>query len=266
MRFLCWAIFCLLLGSSAGWSLEEEVNVIVDKTLPNEIAADLITEPIKRVRGKNEEKFSVIRREKLGTVLDSLQKKQQAYLSINRYERVNKTVASKNQSQLKIDLVRDIEPTIRAADKPLVFGGKGFDTAGLEASDHSLHFTFNSHMKVPTHYELKKEDISYFDPSFERAQSRKFLIFHRSSSSFGRKINFFEEPNLEEPLKQKMVYVKSEAVPSSWIFLDAHVKEFQNKETSLRLIPAKSPLDLIYDNPAILQYDYQLMNSGGSQD
>ena len=33
MRFLCWAIFCLLLGSSAGWSLEEEVNIIVDKTL-----------------------------------------------------------------------------------------------------------------------------------------------------------------------------------------------------------------------------------------
>ena len=31
MRFLCWAIFCLLLGSSAGWSLEEEVNVDLEE-------------------------------------------------------------------------------------------------------------------------------------------------------------------------------------------------------------------------------------------
>ena len=58
MRLLCWAIFSLLLGSSSGWSLEEEGNVIVDKTLPNVTATDLLTEPIKRVRGKNEEKFS----------------------------------------------------------------------------------------------------------------------------------------------------------------------------------------------------------------
>ena len=61
-----------------------------------------------------------------------------------------------------------------------------------------------------------------------------------------------------------MVYTKVEAVPSSWIFLDAHVKDFQNKETSIRMIPVTKPLDLIYDNPAILKHDYQILNSGGS--
>ena len=265
MRFLCWTIFWLLLGSSAGWSLEEEVNAIIDKTPPNEPVTDPLTEPIKRVQDKNEEKFLVIQRDELGTVLDSLQKKQQAYLSINRYERVNKTVASKNQSQLKIDLVRDIEPTIRAADKPLVFGGKGFDTAGLEARDHSLHFTFNSHVKFPAIYDMAEERKgNHLDLNFDKAQSKKFLIFRRSDLNFGGQVPLLKEFKLEHSLDRKIAYRKVEKAPSSWIFLDAHVKDFQNKATTIRLLPAMEPLDLIYDNPVILKYDYQILNSSGS--
>ena len=94
--------------------------------------------------------------------------------------------------------------------------------------------------------------------------SEKSLIFHRSSANFGRQTNLFGEFKHEQPFGKKMVYTKVEAVPSSWIFLDAHIKDFQNKETSIHLLPAIKPLDLIYDNPAILQDDYQILNSGGS--
>ena len=106
--------------------------------------------------------------------------------------------------------------------------------------------------------------MSYSDSDFEKAKSKKFLIFHRSSSSFGQEAKLLEEVKLDEPLEQKMVYTKVEAVPSSWIFLEAHVKDFQNKAMSLHLLPASKPLDLIYDNPAILKHNYQVLNSGGS--
>lgn len=270
MKFLVWIILWFLVNASSVWSLEKEdifqqTEIVetsditpLDKTTP-----DILAKQRKRVQEK-EERVPVIKKTELGRVLESVYEKHQAYLSINRHERVTKDSSDENQDSLKLELARDIKPTIRVIDKPLVLGGDGFGAAGLEVNDYKLHFTFNSHLKVPTHYELKKEDVSYFDPSLERAQSRKFLIFHRSSSNFGRQGNLFEEPNLDQPMKQKMVYVRPETVPSSWIFFDAHVKEFQNKETSLRLLPAKSPLDLIYDNPAILQYNYQVMNSGGS--
>lgn len=252
MRFLYWTISWLLLGSSAGWSLEKEnTSIVVSEEAPDILVA-------------SKKKILVIKKTELKSVLDSVYKKHQMYFSMNRYERTTKAYSNENQGQPKIELTSDIEPTIRVVDKPLVLGGDGFGIAGLEANDYRLHFKFNSHIKTPTIYAVEKENMSHFDPNFEKAQSEKFLIFHRSSSNFGRQAKLFEEFKLEQPLEQKMVHTKVEAVPSSWIFFDAHVKDFQNKETSIRMIPVTKPLDLIYDNPAILKHDYQILNSGGS--
>ena len=290
MKFLHWAIFWFFLGSSAGWSLENkntsinfsekvtskvkptamevvpqtEISVEITSALPEETKLDILTESENGVQKKKEESVSVIKRTELESLLEAVSKKHHAYLSVNRYERVAKASSGKNQGQLQIELTHDIKPTIRVMDRSLVLGGNGFGATGLEASDYKLHFTFDSHIKVSPIYEVEKENVSHFDPDFEKAKSEKFLIFHRSSSNFGRQTNLFGEFKHEQPFGKKMVYTKVEAAPSSWIFLDAHIKDFQNKETSIHLLPAIKPLDLIYDNPAILQYDYQILNSGGS--
>ena len=289
MKFFCRAIFVFFLVPSPGWSLEEknislefsgpvtskakhaitevvsqtEVGFVADSVLSEDTKLDAFFESKNRVQGKRGESVSVIKGTELKPILDSIYEKHKTYFSINRYERVVKPPSDDNQAQLQIELTRDIKPTIRVIDKPLVLGGDGFG-AGLKGDEYKLHFTFNSHIKVPSIYQVEKEDLGYLDPDFEKAQSEKFLIFHRSSLNFARQANIIEEFKFEQPLEQKVAYIKVEAVPSSWIFLDSHVKDFQNKETSIRLIPAKKRLDLIYDNPAILRYDYQILNSGGS--
>jgi len=281
MRFLYWTIFWFLLGPSSGWGLEKEnfslgfsepvnfaVGLMTTDIAPRAeidvIANKLASKAAPDIHVASKEKISVVKKNELKSVLDSVYKKHRAYFSMNRYERTIKASSNKKQSQLQIELTRDIEPTIRVIDKPLALGGDGFNTAGLEADEYKLHFTFNNHIKTSTIYAVEKESVNHFDPDFEKAQSEKFLIFHRSSLNFGRQANLAEAFKLKQPVEQKMVYAKVEAVPSSWIFLDAHVKDFQNKETSIRLLPAIKRLDLIYDDPAILQYDYQILNSGGS--
>ena len=137
---------------------------------------------------------------------------------------------------------------------------------GLSIPNEVIHFDENhawGKIRIKTGdciYEIEKEDVGHLDPNFEKAQSEKFLIFHRIGLNFGHQTKILEESKLGQPLEQKMVYMKVRADPNpnTWIFFD------KNKETKIRLNPATKPLDLIYDNPAILKYDYQVLNSGGS--
>lgn len=281
MRLFCWIILGLLLGFSAGCSsgkekalgdsstavmsnagpttidivLRTEIDVTADIAPPEEATMDIQVVSTERVREKKKvEEVSAVERVKQ----EPAYKTDQAYLSINRFETVRRVSIGKNQGQLKIELTRDIGATIRTADKPLVLGGDGFDTAGLDPDVYRLHFKFDSHMKVPPIHEVDKKDEAHLDPDLEKVQSEKFLVFHPSGSTFGRQPNLYEELKPEAPLEQRRLYAKVVAVPDTWVLLD------QNKKTLLHLKPPEKPLDLIYDNPAILKHDYQVLNSGGS--
>jgi hypothetical protein len=268
-------IFYLFLWPLIGWSLEiDNTGIANSKTITSlervkttkgyseKIATNILVKPESGLQEQKGKSVSVIKSIDLGPLLDSFYKKHRAYRSINRYEKITETSSDKNKGHLQAESPRDIEPTIRVIDKSLVLGGDGFGINKPEAIDYKIHFEFNSHIKAPPIYRVEKENISSLDLDFKKAQSKKFLIFHRSSSGFSRQTNIFKEYKFEELGKEKKVYPKIELIPSSWIFLDAHIKDFQNKETRLRLIPSTKPLDLIYDNPAVLQYDFQKLNSG----
>jgi len=284
MRFLGCTIFLSLLGLSNGWSLEKEnisvglsgksnslkptitnsalkkeVNITADEAFSGETSPAMLVAPVRKV--------SVIKKTELAPLLELVRKKHQAYLSINRYEKADKPSSSENQGNLKLKLKHDIKPTIHVVGKPLVLGGEGFGITKLQSDDYRLHFTFKSHIKFPPIYEVKKKNIESLDPAIKKTQSEKFLIFHRSGLNFSRQSSLFRElkserslKNLkvEQSLEEKTIHTKVEAVPDTRIFFD------QNKETKIHLITVKKPLDLIYDDPAILKNDYQTLNSDGS--
>ena len=239
--------FVLLLGLSLGFTSKKD-NVS-EKYSYTKMFSEGETDGFR-------EKVLVVKKTELKSLVDSIEKKYKAYISINRYERIDKAPFAINQSQLKIKLTREIRPAISTIDKPLVLGGEGFDTAGFEPVDDKLHFTFNSHLKAPPVHEVEREDATgYLDPGFERSRSEKFLIFHNSGSSFGRQLNLSMEPTLEQPVKEKMIHTKIDSIS------DTGVYPGRDKGAGVHPNPAKKPLDLIYGNPAILKYDYQTLNS-----
>jgi hypothetical protein len=191
------------------------------------------------------------------SLIDSIKKNFKAYTDINRYERIDKASSSTNHGRLKIKLTRDIDPTISFADKPLTLGGKGFSASVFKSVNQGLHFSFNDHMKELPVYEVEKENKSgHLDPDFEESQSKKFLIFHDSSSIFGREPAILVDPKPKQFAKQKEeAFEKIEPISETRVHFD------QNKNVIVHLNPADKPLDLIRDNPALLRHDYQALIS-----
>ena len=269
MKFFYWVVFGIFLATSLGFYLKEvdaaekygytkmrsKGNKSTVKAAPKKIIKFL---PEEETDGPGI-KVLVIKKREIKSLVDSIEKNYRTYTGINRYERIDKASSSTNQGRLKIKLTRDVDPTIRSTDKPLTLGGKGFSASVFKPVNQGLHFSFNDHMKESPVYKIEKENTSgHLDPDFEEAQSEKFLIFHDSGSIFGREPAILVDPKPKQfAKKQEEEVEKIDPIPETGVYFD------QNKQVIVHLNSAKKPLDLIRDNSALLQYDYQALISSG---
>ena len=269
MKFFYWVVFGIFLASSLGFYLKEvdaaekygytkmrsRGNKSTVKAAPKEIIKFLHEE---ETDGPGI-KVLVIKKTEIKSLVDSIEKNYRAYTGINRYERIDKASSGTNQGRLKIELTRDIDPTISSTDKPLTLGGKGFSASVFKPVNQGLHFSFNGHMKESPVYEIEKENTSgHLDADFEESQSKKFLIFHDSGSIFGREPDILVDPKPKQFVKQQEEAVeKNDPIPETGVYFD------QDKKVIVHLNSAEKPLDLIRDNSALLQYDYQALISSG---
>ena len=267
MKFFYWVIFGSLLGVSLGLNLNEVVAAEkygYTKMRSNGNKSTVKAAPKKIIKFLPEEetggpsiKVLVIKKSEIKSLVDSIEKNYRTYIGINRYERIDKGSSRTNQGRLKIKLTRDVDPTIGSAEKPLTLGGKGFSASVFKPVNQSLHFSFNGHMKESPVYKIEKENTSgLLNPDFEESQSEKFLIFHDSGSIFGREPDILLDPKPKQFAKQQEEAVeKNDPIPETGVYID------QNKRVIVHLNSAEKPLDLIRDNPALLQYDYQALIS-----
>ena len=267
MKFFYWVAFGSLLGISLGLNLNEVAAAQkygytkmrsrggeVTKTAPRKIITEMPLE-----EETDELKVLVIKEGEIKSLVDSIEQNYRAYTGINRYERIDKVSSSTNEGRLKIKLTRDIDPTISSTDKPLTLGGKGFSASVFKSVNQGLHFSFNDHMKDSPVYKIKKENTSgHLDPDFEEAQSEKFLIFHDSGSIFGREPAILVDPKPKQfAKKQEEAVEKIDPIPETRVYFD------QDKKVIVHLNSPEKPLDLIRDNSALLQHDYQALISSG---
>jgi len=266
MKFFYWVVFGIFLATSFGLNLNEAAaekygytkmssrgNKSTVEAVPKKIIKFLPEEET------DELKVLVIKGGEIKSLVDSIEKNYRAYTGINRYERIDKVSSSTNQGRLKIKLTRDVDPTISSTDKPLTLGGKGFSASVFKPVNQGLHFSFNGHMKESPVYKIEKENTSgHLDPDFEEAQSEKFLIFHDSGSIFGREPAILVDPKPKQfAKKQEEAVKKIDPIPETGVYFD------QDKKVIVHLNSPEKPLDLIRDNSALLQYDYQALISSG---
>jgi len=269
MKFLYWVIFGIFLATSLGFNLNEVFAAEKCKYVlacGQEKKSTVKAAPKKIIKFVPEEetdgpsiKVLVIKEKEIKSLLDSIEQNYRAYTGINRYERIDKVSSRTNQGRLKIKLTRDVDPTITSTDKPLTLGGNGFSTSVFKPVNQGLHFSFNGHMKESPVYKIEKENTSgHLDLDFEEAQSEKFLIFHDSGSIFGREPDILVDPKPKQFAKQQEEAAeKIDPIPETGVYFD------QNKKVIVHLNSTEKPLDLIRDNSALLQYDYQTLISSG---
>jgi len=269
MKFFYWVVFGIFLATSLGFYLKEvdaAEKYGYTKMRSRGNKSTVKAAPKKIIKFLSEEetdgpgiKVLVIKKREIKSLVDSIEKNYRTYTGINRYERIDKASSSTNQGRLKIKLTRDIDPTISSTDKPLTLGGKGFSASVFKPVNQGLHFSFNGHMKDSPVYKIEKENTSgHLDPDFEEAQSEKFLIFHDSGSIFGREPAILVDPKPKQfAKKQEEAVEKIDPIPETGVYFD------QDKKVIVHLNSTEKPLDLIRDNSALLQYDYQALISSG---
>ena len=269
MKFFYWVVFGIFLATSLGFYLKEvdaAEKYGYTKMLSRGNKSTVKAAPKKIIKFLPEEetdgpgiKVLVIKKREIKSLVDSIEKNYRTYTGINRYERIDKASSSTNQGRLKIKLTRDVDPTIRSTDKPLTLGGKGFSASVFKPVNQGLHFSFNGHMKESLVYETEKENtLGHLDADFEKSQSEKFLIFHDSGSIFGREPDILVDPKPKQFVKQQEEAVeKIDPIPETGVYFD------QDKKVIVHLNSTEKPLDLIRDNSALLQYDYQALISSG---
>ena len=266
MKFFYWVVFGIFLATSFGLNLNEaaaeKYGYTKMRSRGNKSTVEAVPKKIIKFLPEEETdelKVLVIKEGEIKSLVDSIEKNYRAYTGINRYERIDKVSSSTNQGRLKIKLTRDVDPTISSTDKPLTLGGKGFSASVFKPVNQGLHFSFNGHMKESPVYEIEKENTSgHLDADFEESQSKKFLIFHDSGSIFGREPDILVDPKPKQFIKQQEEAVeKIDPIPETGVYFD------QDKKVIVHLNSPEKPLDLIRDNSALLQYDYQALISSG---
>ena len=269
MKFFYWVVFGIFLATSLGFYLKEvdaAEKYGYTKMRSRGNTSTVKAAPKKIIKFLHEEetdgpgiKVLVIKKREIKSLVDSIEKNYRTYTGINRYERIDKASSSTNQGRLKIKLTRDVDPSIRSIDKPLTLGGKGFSASVFKPVNQGLYFSFNGHMKESPVYETEKENTSgHLDADFEESQSEKFLIFHDSGSIFGREPDILVDPKPKQFVKQQEEAVeKNDPIPETGVYFD------QDKKVIVHLNSTEKPLDLIRDNSALLQYDYQALISSG---
>ena len=266
MKFFYWVVFGIFLATSFGLNLNEaaaeKYGYTKMRSRGNKSTVEAVPKKIIKFLPEEETdelKVLVIKEGEIKSLVDSIEKNYRAYTGINRYERIDKVSSSTNEGQLKIKLTRDVDPTISSTDKPLTLGGKGFSASVFKPVNQGLHFSFNGHMKESPVYEIEKENTSgHLDADFEESQSKKFLIFHDSGSIFGREPDILVDPKPKQFVKQQEEAVeKIDPIPETGVYFD------QDKKVIVHLNSPEKPLDLIRDNSALLQYDYQALISSG---
>ena len=264
MKFFYWVVFGIFLATSFGLNLNEaaaeKYGYTKMRSRGNKSTVEAVPKKIIKFLPEEETdelKVLVIKEGEIKSLVDSIEKNYRAYTGINRYERIDKVSSSTNEGRLKIKLTRDVDPTISSTDKPLTLGGKGFSASVFKPVNQGLHFSFNGHIKESPVYKIEKENTSgRLDPDFEESQSEKFLIFHDSSSIFGREPDILMDPKPKQFAKQQEEAVeKIDPIPETGVYFD------QNKKVIVHLNSPEKPLDLIRDNPALLKYDYQALIS-----
>ena len=266
MKLFYWVTFSFLLGISLGFTPNNsEASEKFKYTKMRSFAGKKLTKkvtPKKIIQMPVEEeidgpgvKVLVIKKTEIKSLVDSIEKNYRAYTGLNRYEKINEVSSGVKQGRLK-KTTQDFEPAIALGDKPLVLGGNGFGVSGFEPAIQGLYFSFNSHMEDSPVNKINKENISgYLDYDFEKSKSEKFLIFHNSSSIFGREPDVLVDPKPKQFTRQEEIFETTEPILETGVYFD------QNKKVIVHLNPAEKPLDLIRDNSALLRHDYQALIS-----
>ena len=180
-------------------------------------------------------KVLVVRKREVKVLVDSIEQNNRAYTDINRYERIGQVSSGVNRGQLRIKLTRDIDPTMKPADKPLTLGGKGFSASVFKPITQDLHFSFNSHIKEPPVYAIEKRSVSGgIDPVFEKTQNKKLLFLHDSDSIFGREPEVILSPEPNQFTKKQKISVEIiERIKETDVYFN------QNKKVIVSLNRAK---------------------------
>lgn len=166
-----------------------------------------------------------------------------AYLALTRFEPPPREIKKKRAALLKKKKTSQFV-AFRPRDKPIIFGGRGFELQGFEeASKLRLFPGFYRIIDPPLELEgpEKKETL---DLSVEKLKEKKELIFHTRSARFG-KIKFdLAEEEFEKKVPKKKVSMVTE-ISETQVLLS------QPKDEMLLLQPAENEMDLLIGNEEV---------------
>ena len=171
-------------------------------------------------------------------------KADEGYQSLNRFEN-----ASRDTFQIKFEKKPEpkkkrVRKTVKLQDKPLVFGGRGFN---IEAFDHEVNpaveVDYVSHLREPPPLPLPIGAEDHLDPEGPYSKDTKDLIYGETRVAFGKMPPPLIEPETQE---QKVETLKSiEKHPDS-------VLVFPPGEDSIALVAKdQNSLDLLVGHEAL---------------
>lgn len=244
----------LFLSPGCGKDEQEQVVVIPDSppqiviTLRSDINFEQPLEPDPQI-DKSAGQFPDLGKKKrviLGRKKPPLPafKADEGYQSIKRFERVSPDTFEMSFEKKPASKKKRGRKTVKLQDKPLVFGGRGFNIKAFDrALKPAVDVDYALHLREPVPPVLPVGPADHLDPNGEYSKDTKGLIYGETRIAFGK----MPPPLAEsEPVESKApVSVPAEKHPNS-------VLAFPPGEESIAVISKdKNSLDLLAGNETL---------------
>ncbi|MEK9627712.1 MAG: hypothetical protein VW455_01675 [Nitrospinota bacterium] len=255
----CLALLCLSFTQGCGGG-EEETELIIPDSPPQitiTLRSDLV---IEQPLDPDPQFDSSKQPDKLAALTPESKKKRkifgrkkppmpafkadEGYQSLNRFENASKETFKIKFEKKPEPKKKRVRKTVKIQDKPLVFGGRGFN---IEAFDHEVNpaveVDYVSHLREPPPHPLPVGAADHLDPNGEYSRDTKDLIYGDTRIAFGK----MPPPLVEaEPREQKVETPLSiEKHPDS-------VLVFPPGEDSIALVAKdENSLDLLIGNETL---------------
>lgn len=248
----------LALSLGCGGSEEEEVVVIPDSppqitiTLRSDIIIEQPLEPDPQSDKSAEIEPDKKKRVRFGRKAPPKPafKADAGYQSLDRFESASPETFEIKFEKKPAPKKKRIRKTVKLQDKPLVFGGRGFN---IEVFDHevspAVEVDYVSHLREPTPHPKQIGAADHLDPKGEYSKDTKDLIYGETRVAFGK----MPPPLVEsEPMKAKAEFPNSiERHPSS-------VLVFPPGEESIAVVSKdENSLDLLAGNETLNKKRYR---------
>ncbi len=233
--------------------LETTANLSYDHmVLEISFEPNLKKDPSKKGKGsKDEDKGFFINRSEDVKILPESEINR-GYLDLDRFE---DSLAYRNKAALDARPNIGLAERLRVADKKLIFGGKGFDTQDFEKlNDGKLSGDFSTYINVQSEKPTSLPFKAAPNMNQKLRPEEKNLIFHSSSLAMNDteiELSFNIEENKKKPKSDKNNPRETQKIPETLVHLN------KNPDELIQLRPKRNPLDLLREDPGIIQDRYR---------